>query len=84
MAVLDSQEARRQFRGKLAAVEDTKASRDHYFYFFHVGTTATVSTKISIGPRHTIADDLVARMARQLGVTSTVLHDAVSRRVSRA
>ena len=77
MAVLDSQEARRQFRSKLRAEEDA-SSRDHYFYLFRIGDTVVATTKISRGPRHTISDDLVARMARQLGVTAKALADAVS------
>ena len=76
MPNLDSQEARRQFKSKLQAEEDT-TSRDHYFYFFRIGDTFVASTKISRGPRHTISDDLVARMARQLGMTARALADAV-------
>ena len=77
MPVLDSQDARKQFRSKLQAEED-KSSRDHYFYIFRIGDTVVATTKISRSPRHTISDDLVARMARQLGVTAKALADAVS------
>lgn len=76
MATLDSAEARRQFVGKLGAEEDSH-SADHNLYFFKLGTTYVASTKISKGPRHTIDDDLTSRMARQLGVASTALAQAV-------
>lgn len=77
MAVLDSQEARRQFTSKLDAEEDA-SPKDHYFYIFRLGDTVAATTKISRGPRHTISDDLVARMARQLGVSGKALSEAVS------
>lgn len=76
MAVLDSQEARRQFTSKLSAEEDA-SNRDHYFFIFRLGDTVAATTKISRKPRHTISDDLVARMARQLGVTARALSEAV-------
>lgn len=77
MPNLDSQEARRQFKSKLKAEEDA-SSGDHYFYLFRIGDSIVASTKISRKPRHTISDDLVARMARQLGVSSNGLAEAVT------
>lgn len=76
MPVLDSGEARVQFKSKLQAEEDA-SSKDHYFYIFRIGDRIVATTKISRGPRHTISDDLVTRMARQLGVTAKALADAV-------
>lgn len=77
MPNLDSQEVRRQFKSKLKAEEDD-SSKDHYFYLFRIGNTIVASTKISRKSRHTISDDLVARMARQLGVSSNALAGAVT------
>jgi hypothetical protein len=77
MPVLDSEEARRQFASKLGAEEDS-STKDHYFYIFRLGDTVAATTKISRKPRHTISDDLVTRMARQLGVTAGALSEAVS------
>lgn len=77
MPTLDSAETHRAFTGKLGAEEDPSRG-DHRFYVFRVGTTVVATTKISRGSRHTISDDLVARMARQLGVTSNALSQAVS------
>lgn len=76
MPNLDSEETRRQFKTKLQAEEDA-SSRDHYFYFFRLGDRVVARTKVSRGPRHTIDNGLIARMARQLGVSTGALTGAV-------
>ncbi|GEM_PF-2654093 len=76
MPVLDSQETRRQFKSKLRAEEDASA-KGHYFYLFRLGDTIVATTKASRGSRQTISNDLVARMAHQLGVTPNALAEAI-------
>ena len=65
MAILDSEETRRQLRTKLGCHEDI--GKDHILFILR-DTNGTIlgRTKISHGPRHDIGDRLVCLMARQL------------------
>ena len=67
MAALDSDAVRKALTTKLGCVEDS--SGDHYRYILRDGTGHILgSTKISHGPKHTVGDALIPKMARQLNL----------------
>jgi len=67
MATLESDEVDSALGGKLGCEVDRK-KRDHNWYWVKDQGRYVTSTKISKGARHTLGNDLVLLMARQLGL----------------
>ena len=63
MAALDSEEVKKALRTKMGCKEEV--GRDHIRYSLWDGETLLSRTKVSHGPRHTIGDVLINRMAHQ-------------------
>jgi hypothetical protein len=65
MAALDSDKVRQELQTKLGCKEET--GKDHYWYRLkdEKGTLIS-STKVSLGPKHTIGDTLITKMTRQI------------------
>ena len=64
MAALDSEEVKRALITKLGCSEEK--GHDHIRYVLRDGEKILSRTMISHGPRHTIRDTLIHKMARQI------------------
>jgi hypothetical protein len=67
MAALDSEETRRELTRKLGCQEVREGRHIRFILYDDDGTILT-RTHISHRPRHTLPDNLVSRMARQIGL----------------
>src|SRR5215831_20669573 len=65
MATLDSDKADAALETKMACEVDRK-KKDHNYFYVKDGTTFLSSTKISKGAKHTLSDNLVSMMGKQL------------------
>src|SRR6266567_8412571 len=65
MASLDSDKVDAALEGKLGCEVDRK-KKDHNFFWVKENDVVLARTKISKGPKHTLSDNLVTMMARQL------------------
>jgi hypothetical protein len=65
MASLDSDKVRKELQTKLGCKEET--GKDHYWYILRDNKGEFLSsTKVSLGPKHTIGDTLISKMTRQI------------------
>jgi hypothetical protein len=63
MAALDSDKVRQELKNKLGCEEQT--GKDHYWYILKDSKGKFLSsTKVSLGPKHTIGDTLISKMTR--------------------
>ena len=65
MATLDSDKADAALETKMACEVDRK-KKDHNYFYVKDGATFLASTKISKGAKHTLTDNLVSIMGKQL------------------
>lgn len=64
MAALDSEEVKKALKSKLGCTEEKQ--RDHIRYVLRDGDKILSRTMISHGPRQTLGDTLIHKMARQI------------------
>ena len=64
MASLDSEEVKRALKSKLGCEE--QVGHDHFRYLLRVEGKLVSRTKISHGPRHSLGDTLINKMAHRI------------------